>query len=327
MDQENEISNVSKKSIAGERGNGGIGYVALPIDVDRDTFVQQCLDLNTISMVTENFEFINNVPVDAEKMQYLRFPTDPTLIGSTVVWINIPKHNFPVIIAVLNPKDQATKITDLNSYNLTRRNPVNQSVGASFKILGEKGKMMITTEGESGGESIFSVKVYNNDMKGLHQTYIQGTKETEVEDTIVYKVVNAFEITIQDQTSEDTPTIIKYVRNSGFTYSDQYGNEISIVDGKIKQVSKAFLLTDNESNEEPVTLGDKAKDALDTIADNITQLVSILQTWTSTDSATAGTLGLAGLVAAVPLLTELQLTLQEMSSKNELILSKVIKVV
>lgn len=327
MDEDLNISSVSKQGIAGERGSGGIAYVALPTDVDRDTYIQQCLNLHQISIVTENFEFINNVPVDAEKMQYLRFPTDPKLIGSTLVWINVPKHNFPVVVAVLNPKDKLSKISELNSYNISRQNSVDQNVGAAFKILGNKGKILLTTQGEKQGESVFSVRVFNNAKKGLHSTYVQGTKEVIVEDTIVYKAINAFEIDIQDEESDDKKTTIKYVRNSGFTYIDQYDNEFLITDGKIKQVSKSFLFTDSSSEEQPVALGDKSKEALDEIAQNLIQLISILQTWTTTDATRAGVLSLAGLVAAAPLLTEMQTKLQTMLSKNRLILSKVIKVV
>jgi hypothetical protein len=319
-------SSVRRNPIPGARSSAGVGYISLPIDVDKDVFIQQCLNLHVVSIVTEDGEFINNVSVDEDKMQSIRFPDSYKGIGSCVVWVNLPKVNKPIIVAILNPKDKASKISEQNLHNVIRRNSIKDNVGASSKIDGNKGKILLTTEGESEGESIVSIRVFNNAKKGKLDAYVQGNVKVETEKDIKLEVVDGFEVAIQDKENKSKKTSIKYTRKSGFSYKDEFDNEWIIKDGKVRCKSKKFEFTDGSSKLEPAVLGDQTQKALDEISNNLVKLLQIISTWISTDSAAATKAGMGGLIAAIPQITKLLTESSKMALKNKKIKSKVVNV-
>lgn len=89
-----------------ERDTVGIARVILRTSSDRANFIKHCYQTSTISIVArENFDVVHEVDVDPEVLQRIIFPQEDEL-GSTVVWVNIPHYNRPVIVAILNNKNE-----------------------------------------------------------------------------------------------------------------------------------------------------------------------------------------------------------------------------
>lgn len=89
-----------------ERDAVGVARVILRTDSDRAEFIKHCYQTSTISIVArENFDVMHEVEVDPEVLQRINFPAEDEL-GSTVVWVNVPHYNRPIIVAIINNKNE-----------------------------------------------------------------------------------------------------------------------------------------------------------------------------------------------------------------------------
>lgn len=131
------VKGVSRKKFS-KRDVVGIGRVIIPANMDREDYIKQCYQTSTVSMVArENLDFAHNVEVDKTAIQNISFPVQKEEMGSTVVWVNLPFYDRPVIIAVLNTINEMTSIVE---------------GGFSLRKDGEDGSVAI--EGNSNTASI-----------------------------------------------------------------------------------------------------------------------------------------------------------------------------
>jgi hypothetical protein len=89
------------------RRPNGISYVYIPIGVDRDAFVSNCLNTGTIFMINEEGEAIKNVKVGFFTIQRIVFPKDAGQKGSMVSWVNISQYSTPVVVDVYLQSDES----------------------------------------------------------------------------------------------------------------------------------------------------------------------------------------------------------------------------
>ena len=113
-----------KTGIGFDRYSAGYGYIILPAGLgkgDRDKFITKCFNTGTVCILTENNDVIFDIAIDKEKIKQITFPqlgvdsysssTDPSqpekdVLGSLIVWINIPVENSPIVIAILSKNSE-----------------------------------------------------------------------------------------------------------------------------------------------------------------------------------------------------------------------------
>jgi len=98
--------------------SSGVGYIIIPTEVDIDEFIEDAMRTGRVS-IDGGFGHgqFHNVPIDRDALQRIKFPDDEGKHGTPVVWVNIPKHNVPVIVGFLDYKTKSCGMMEV--VNLT----------------------------------------------------------------------------------------------------------------------------------------------------------------------------------------------------------------
>jgi hypothetical protein len=225
--------------LSGRREFSGIGFVVLNLSQDRDKYITNCYRTNTVTIITTNQDIIKNCIVPKSLWNDITFPVDNFSKGSQVTWLNMYRQEIPIILNVLEKKQEYSKKTELT----TNDDKIGDNGSYSFRGDGKNAFCSITVD--SLVEQLLpmmKIKVLHAYTKGLFDLYVQGKIQIETDDNIIVKALNGMTLNIVDATDiKNKNTIIEYLMNIGFTYSDQFNNNITInKDG--------FVFKDNNKN-------------------------------------------------------------------------------
>lgn len=179
--EEDDITEKLDQRSVGDRMSAGVGYVMLPIDVDRDKFIQRCLRTGTISLFTENTEFINNVKIDRWTLQQIDWPDKQAELGDCIFWVNMPKHNVPVAVAILTKNNQIIDLVE-NEFSLTKN-----SKNGSVSISGNSDKGVINIIVNSDKDGQFNVSVINKNDQAKFNLSVRGEVNINTTKGLNYK--------------------------------------------------------------------------------------------------------------------------------------------
>ena len=137
-----------------------IGYVILPMGVERDDFIQTCDKNLRVSVVIErNGSVIHNCMVTEQIYQYLKIPQTTDEVGTPVVMVKTNYNEKPIIIATLPATNQASVFQE-NVYKkliqndegsfLVQASLVNGMMLVNIEGTGNR-KLKINVNGEEGG--------------------------------------------------------------------------------------------------------------------------------------------------------------------------------
>lgn len=214
---------VSTKSIS-KRNSAGVGYITLPLDIDRNTYIRNCFKRGAISIVLEDGGVIDDVSILQEAFSKLIFPRTSSELGSTVFWVNIPKRNQPVVIGTLSKSNEFIGLTE-NEF--------------SFRKDSEFGFVEVSGNGKNGD---VNVMVNHNQDRGKINIIASNKSSTAEVNVKVKGNVNVYSTNQLNLTAESElnmkigssqlDTLIKYRKGEGFQYLDEFGNEITCQKGE-----------------------------------------------------------------------------------------------
>lgn len=217
----------------GQRGLGGglttgIGYVFIPNDItNRDQFVSNCFNTATISIITADAQRFDKVEVSRSIFAELDFPETTKDVGSMIFYVKNQKHNQPVVVAVLNRKGEVLGFQ--KGQFLIKKD----SVTGSVSILGDsnKGNLFLNVESDEGGNIIINAK--NKSKSNKVKLNVDGDIDI-ISTNCSQQVLQQFSLKIKDSLKSDKETILKYIRETGFSYKDEFDNEITIDESGLK---------------------------------------------------------------------------------------------
>lgn len=231
---------VSKIGVPGRRASAGVGYICIPKDISPDIYKKSCLQKGRVSLQCE-YERLDNVRIAKHMYNDLKFPTEHNKVGSAVVWINVPKHNQPVAVAVLYKESEIASF-DENSFVLSK-----DMAESRVEIIGnaKEAVLNINVESKSVGASALQINILNKDNNANLGVNVNGTIDIESNTTKI-KVLNDFLLQIKnDVASTTSQTDISYKIGEGFNYTDEFGNKLTIdKDGKFNITNENYSLSD-----------------------------------------------------------------------------------
>jgi len=262
----------------------GIGYVILPSEVNREEYVINCFRTETVTILTEQNEFLIDVKVDKWNIQLLEFPQKVKELGSAVCYINLEVQNEPIIIAVLSKLDESNELGE-NEFRLLKATK-NGTVSISGR--GDEGNLFINVDSklEKGGKVFLNVT--NDDKKAELNIHVKGKIDILSEGEIKLRATELLKLIVSDAGVDDKEAIIQYEKGVGFSYIDEFENTIIITEDKTSIFNKAgnkFL----ELNKDGISLGSegKSKEAA-ALADTLAKLLKdILEGLIQAKTATA----------------------------------------
>lgn len=227
-----------KGRILGQRGIfsgliSGTAYVFVPNDItNREKFISDCYNTLTISILNSEGQRFDNVPVDRNIFQNLDFPETTNDLGSLIFYVKVQRQNLPIVVAVLNKKGEVL------GYQKGQISLSKSSKTGIVSILGDskKGDLLINVDSDEGGNIIVNAK--NKNKTNKVKLNIDGDFELNSKNGKL-QFLEQFQIIIKNALEDDkTETLISYKRNTGFNYSDQYGNIISLNENGLKYTNK-----------------------------------------------------------------------------------------
>lgn len=245
----------------------GIGYIVIPDDesVDRDKYVEDCYRSHTVTMYGgQHYGFFFDVSIDSQVLKHIQFPKEKNTLGTPVVWVNIKPWNKPVIISLLKSSDDYY-LNDEGELNMTREWEGNH-VDISTKA--KKGTFEVNISTNAGVKGAFRVNIVNPDKTCEFPVYVKG--KVKIHATEETKIVSdkKIQLHVVDEDSKDR-VVITYEREKGFTYIDEFENEINIKDGQLQIKSEKINHGDGA---EPMVLGDTLKSVIGELIDAISAI-------------------------------------------------------
>lgn len=149
--------------------SSGLGYIIVPLDVDRDKYIEECFVNETVSIYLDSGGMsLNNVKITKECLENIEFPDKVNELGQCVVYIIHPKSRLPIIIGTLS-KIKQSNLIGYKQINLRKSFKENFS---SIKVDGVLGQITLSTFSEEGGG--ICVTCGSPEEKSLFEMNIQG---------------------------------------------------------------------------------------------------------------------------------------------------------
>ena len=226
--------------------SAGNGYIVIPADTDRETYIQQCYRTGTVMLYTEDQEFVTDVKIDITDIQFIEFPETLEELGSAVAWILTPLHKQPTIIAILAKNDEYINVTE-HQFKF-RKSKDGSYVEISGR--GDKGDLYMTVDSESTEGGNVNLLVKNRNNTGTLNVLVKGKSTFETTDSTTIKVGTSFDLQVANPLEDDDTASVSYIKGQGFDLVDEFGNEVKTSSDGI--LSKSNKIVQNDGGNQAV---------------------------------------------------------------------------
>jgi hypothetical protein len=269
-----EDEEIGIKGLPSGNLSAGVGHIIIPKGVDIDLYKEDVYRSGRVSMNGGyGYGDFHNILVDREVIQRIKFPERPGQQGSPVVWVNIPKHNEPVIVGCLKFEDEYHSISE-QRVRFTRG--VNGNV-VDLDLDGKKGKITISVnalEVDKNGEIEIILNSRNNDSK--FKLKVNG----EILINATGRIVQISDKTIETAVCKTDGTVTARVVMNGSSdetidrllYEDQFNNKVIINKEFIQVKADDSSVIKFGEGKEPLVKGSTLKGHLDSIIDALGKL-------------------------------------------------------
>lgn len=220
----------------GEQWSAGIAYIALPSDIERALYIDDCYKNHRVSVKMEDGSLINRVPISIDVLNFISFPLTPKELGTAVGFITEPKHQQPMVIAQFQKSDELGQGRE-NSFQISRQ--LNDKIVA---IIGDadKGTLSINIDGANKRGELH-VSLDNNNADCVFDLEVSGNINIKTTEATTFENHVQFKSTISDtEEQESQPSIISQTRERTLLANKEMifnGKEVSIIHYKGYKIS------------------------------------------------------------------------------------------
>lgn len=165
------------------------GYIMLPSDVDRDTFIEQCYRWERVSILIEKGGGVSHeCYITKSAIRDIEFPADYKKLGSCVMFLMDPNNGLPMIFGVLSKEDESQLLRE-GFFKITK------ILGdGSVTVSGDAktGVMNLTVNG--GTLSQLNISVANKDRTATVNLRCNGNINIELDDTL--KIISSKDVSV-----------------------------------------------------------------------------------------------------------------------------------
>lgn len=205
---------ISKDTIHNSRVVMNTGYIIIPSNVDRDSFVENCFRREKVSiLVEEGGGVVNDCYITKQALKDIDFPTKSiseklngkseekdSFLGSAVNFISEPYHGQPIILGTTSKVDESGLLTEglFRQFKLKDGNFVSiqgdaKSATISIDVSGgdNDGSLNINVRNKNENSKL-NINVrgdFNTFVKGNDNKKIQGNKNETIKGNKISEVV------------------------------------------------------------------------------------------------------------------------------------------
>lgn len=132
------VSGVSREIQDNSVESIGFGYIAVPEDIDRNTFVDTCFRKKKVTIITTSGGVIDDCYITSMTLQNIQFPLESGGKGSCVVFVSNRFSTKPIIIGVISG-DISSDFLRENLYQLRK-----SVAGTDIEIIADPNQKNLT---------------------------------------------------------------------------------------------------------------------------------------------------------------------------------------
>ena len=207
----------------GERrgyGTAGIGYIIIPNNKDRDSYIQKCYRNHTVAIRPGlNYSNAYDIPITVDVLSSIEFPERSGDLGSTIVWVREDFQNRPVVIGVI--KD-AGKPSQLSS----SQQQIIQEYGnqlAQIFLDAKKSLLNISAVGNNANPAVVNVRATGSSEDKVNIESGGSLNHNSRKET--HAITEEYSVSITNGLKEIYQLTIN---DKGLNIFDQWGNSINI---------------------------------------------------------------------------------------------------
>lgn len=255
----------------------GVGHIIIPAGVDPNDYTEDVYRTGRVSISGGmDHPHFHNCLIDREVLQRIKIPSVVGKLGSPIVWINLPKHNEPIIIATLKHEDDFHPLSE-NQKRTTRVSNLGDMVDIDMNP--ENGILTITVLGKNQ-EKIPRIhfRIAGTQSDGQFIVESDGDYLMRASNKVVQMSDKTFELGVN---GIDGVSKARIKMNSNdeeeterFIYEDEWGNKVYINENRIqiKAEDSSKIVFGEEDSAEPMVKGETLVGKIEEIIDAITQL-------------------------------------------------------
>lgn len=266
----NEEEVLGVKGFEAENLPCGVGFVIIPPGIDRETYIKDVYSTGRISINGgQQHSNFYDILIDREVLQRIRFPEMEGKLGTPVVWINLPKHNEPIVIACLKFDGEFYSLSEFR----TRTTHSKDGNSVDFDLDGKKGKITINVNGNksSKGEIEVNINSINNDA--IYTLFVNGQiRQKSTGDTIRLSEKRIADVAVNKSGIVVAKLEIKSGETNRLEYADDFKNKITTSEDKINFRADKSKKIDFGDGSEPLVLAKTLKGILDEYDDALSKL-------------------------------------------------------
>ncbi|MBS0031609.1 hypothetical protein ACTJJ0_30825 [Chitinophaga sp. 22321] len=226
----------------------GIAYVALPNDLDRDTYIRDCYQNYTLSVWGEDGSFMKRLPVTPEVLNFIEFPVSPKELGSPVVYVTEETQSQPIIIG-----------------RFATTNSLGHMQEAEFKLTKDYDQSHVEIQGSPKTNSL-SINLHSGPAAGNILVNLTGDQNGQ------------FQVATHGDVVFNTSENVKLLQQGSFkttTVDREAAEDDDSKDAVFEQLPGEHRIKNNKltinEGEEPFVLGNKLKAFLSDLIDEVSK--------------------------------------------------------
>lgn len=234
-------------TIPGFKYNGGIGYVAIPKDLDRSKYIKDCYTNSQISMWTEEGGFHNRIPVPPEVMNFLEFPTSIDKLGTPVIYITDEQYQHHYIVNRLLRKDSLGSNTE-NKFKFTKElDSAHVEISGSAK---DRTINLLIDSADKDGQ--LTINLFSQNKNCKLKLDVQGDIDVNTTGNVDLEQYGSFSVKTIDE--------------------DDNSASFEQTSSENKFYNKKLIVNDGD---EPMILGNKLVDFLNKFIDRVSEIQTV----------------------------------------------------
>jgi hypothetical protein len=152
------------------------GYIIIPSDVDRNSFIEQCYRWERVSVLSEGGGGVfHECYISREAIKDVEFPDDSTHTGSCVMFLTDIHSGHPMIFGVLSKEDESQLLREgYFKFSKTYQ-------GSSVIISGDAKKGIMNLSVDGGDLTQLNITVSNKDKNATTNLRCRGDINLEMD--------------------------------------------------------------------------------------------------------------------------------------------------
>lgn len=247
--------------------SAGVGYIIIPKDVDVKLYKKDVYRSGRVSIYGGyGYGDFHNVPVDREVLQRIKFPDKAGKYGTPVVWVNIPKHNEPIIIATLKYDDE---FHSLSEHRVRFTKSVDgKLVDVDFDALLSKVSIGISST-DANKPAVFEVNLTSKNDDSKFKLNVNGEVTLHSSGRTVIISEDKIETVVSNTEGKNVARVVldsnKEDGTKRFTYEDEFKNAVYVSKDEFQIKADDSSKIKFGEGKEPMVLGNTMKSQLDDI--------------------------------------------------------------